>query len=186
MSVIDEIAKLLATAEPPELGTGPRAGVQPAAPLTRTLDDLFRRNKLPHQRQQLIRALILLWHDHLDAAHVISQDIEGADGSFVHGIVHRREPDYSNARYWFHRVGNHAAFPEIASRVSDLLAGPTGTELRAKLVPSGEWNALAFIAACERGNRPGASGEDKRLLREIQAIESRTLLEWFGGEADGK
>src|SRR5258706_7044900 len=180
MSEMDEIAKLVATPEPPELGPHPRPGVQPETSLNRALDELFRRGKLPAQRQQLIRALVLLWHDHLEAAHVIAQDIENADGAFVHGIMHRREPDYGNAKYWFHRVDKHPAFPEIASRVSALLEAKGETDLRAKVIPRGEWDPFAFVDACERGSRKPVSGEHARMLREVQATESLVLLDWFG------
>src|SRR5206468_11060049 len=46
-------------------------------------------------------------------AHKIAQDLETAEGNFWHGIVHRREPDASNASYWFRRVGKHAVFPAL-------------------------------------------------------------------------
>jgi hypothetical protein len=176
---MDEIAKLLANPGPPDLGPGPRASVMPRASIDRALDELFRQGNLSVQNQPLIRALVLLWHDHLDAAHVIAQDVETADGAFVHGIVHRREPDFSNARYWFHRVGNHPAFPEIARNASALLDAKTKHDLRAKLVPRGEWDAVAFIDACEQAHRHADSREDQQTLRQIQAAESRTLLEWF-------
>jgi hypothetical protein len=186
MSGLEEIAKLVGTPEPPELGPGPRAGVQPEASLNRPLDEVFRREKLPAQKQQLIRALILLWHDHLEAAHVIAQDIENADGAFVHGIMHRREPDFSNAKYWFHRVGKHPAFAEIASRVGTLLDAKGERDLRAKLIPDEKWDAFAFVDACEQGSRQAASGEHKRMLREIQGAESLVLLEWFSRQAPEK
>ena len=39
-----------------------------------------------------------LWlrFDFLDRSHTISQDIHTSTGSFWHGIMHRREPDWSN------------------------------------------------------------------------------------------
>src|SRR6266478_5655839 len=64
MTRIDEIGRLMSASEPPELGPGPRAGVQPESSLNGSLDELFARGKLSAQTQQLIRALILLWHDH--------------------------------------------------------------------------------------------------------------------------
>jgi hypothetical protein len=176
MAETDELARLLATAETPELGPGPRAGVQSQASLNRSLDECFRRTQ--GQKQQLIRALVFLWHDHLDAAHGISQDIDDPDGAFVHGIVHRREPDYGNAKYWFHRVGKHPAFPEIASQAGALL--DEQMDLRAKLIPRGEWDPFGFIDACERASRAGGSEEHKRVLRKIQGAESLVLLDWFG------
>src|SRR4051794_6992325 len=46
-----------------------------------------------------------------DEAHEIAQNIEDADGSYWHAIVHRQEPDAGNAGYWFRQVGQHAIFP---------------------------------------------------------------------------
>jgi hypothetical protein len=176
---LHQVEQLLATPEPPELGPGPREGVQPEADLNRKLDELLNSTKLSNEKQQLIRALVLLWHDHLDAAHVIAQSIENPDGAFVHGIMHRRERDYGNAAYWFRRVGKHPAFPEIRKRVKALTAAKGEGEVGKDLIPQGEWNAFAFIDACEQGSRQGASEQQSRLLREVQAVETRVLLEWF-------
>ena len=120
-----ELEKFLQTSTPPELGPGPRDGVQPQARLLRDLDSVLSQTGLPSRSQELIRALVLLWHDHLDSAHTIAQDIENVDGAFVHGIMHRREPDFGNGRYWFRRVGDHPSFPDIVRR-----SAPTSPSIR--------------------------------------------------------
>jgi len=176
---MDGFKKLLATSDPPELGPGPRAGIQSEAELNATLDERLKQAKLPTAKQQLIRALVLLWHDHLEAAHVIAQAIENSDGAFVHGIIHRREPDYGNAKYWFRRVGQHAAFSELVSRASVLLESKAENDLRDNLISDGEWDAFAFIDACENAAGRRGSADRQRLLREIQAIESEALLNWL-------
>jgi hypothetical protein len=53
-------------------------------------------------------ALQALWHDaHGDwaKAHELSQQQEGASGSWVHAYLHRKEGDLANARYWYARAG---------------------------------------------------------------------------------
>ncbi|HRI88038.1 MAG TPA: hypothetical protein PLJ47_16055 [Candidatus Hydrogenedentes bacterium] len=54
-----------------------------------------------------------LYVDELDMSHEISQGINGATGSFWHGIMHRREGDFGNSHYWFARVGKHPAMAKI-------------------------------------------------------------------------
>src|SRR5262245_19277607 len=50
---------------------------------------------------------VWLLHDFLDESHTISQSIDTPTGSYWHAIMHRREGDFSNAKYWFRRVGDH-------------------------------------------------------------------------------
>lgn len=177
MSAIAKMNKLIATPEPAELGPGPRTGVQSESELTVKLQEVFVAEKIPTQKQQLLRALVLLWHDHLEIAHVMAQDIDNADGAFVHAIMHRREPDYGNAKYWFRRVGRHPAFGELAKGVCSLLEQKGNRELCQLLVPSGGWDPFAFVDACERSARKAS--HDEALLREIQRLETETLLDWI-------
>lgn len=61
----------------------------------------------------------------IDRSHSISQDIENPEGSFLHGIMHRREGDFSNAKYWFRRVGNHPVIEQLASETGgEYASGP--------------------------------------------------------------
>src|SRR5579863_8292105 len=64
--------------------------------------------------KQTALAAIWLWHDGLDECHRIvqgsPQDPKMA-GTFAywHAIMHRREGDFSNCKYWYARTGTHPA-----------------------------------------------------------------------------
>lgn len=54
-----------------------------------------------------------LYVDDLDRSHALSQNDPSRTGSYWHGIMHRREGDFSNSHYWFHRVGSHPAMDRL-------------------------------------------------------------------------
>src|SRR6516225_5089496 len=164
-STLQEIAKLFETSELAELGPGPRAGVLKEPELESKLDALFDRGDMSSAKQPLSRAWGLLWHDHLESAHVIAQSIHDADGAFVHGIMHRREPDYGNAKYWFYQVGRHGSFPELARRTQSLLEQKTDRPLAADLIKQGRWDPFALVDACEQA--AGAKSTQQQVLRAI-------------------
>ena len=58
----------------------------------------------PKESDKLLQAL---WHDakgDWHAAHEIAQDVDTAEGAWVHVYLHRKEGDQSNASYWYHRA----------------------------------------------------------------------------------
>lgn len=175
--LLPEFKGLMATADVPELGPHARPGTLAVSELERRLSGFFEQRKIDSRIQPLLRSAALLWHDHLDASHTISQSIETRDGSWLHGIMHRREPDYGNAKYWFRRVGEHERFARLAERVAALLHNDSGG-LSERLIENGEWQPLAFVEECERAEK----GKDAALssaLRQIQAAEFDVLIEHF-------
>jgi len=172
--IVSEFKTLIATGEIPRLGPQRRADALSVAEIDQKLIPWFKTAKISTQTQPLLRSAAFLWHDHLDESHTLSQDIETRDGSWLHGIMHRREPDYGNAKYWFRRVGEHGAFPRLAERVTELLK--KDRPLGERLIDHGNWQSFAFIDDCERAEQ----GKDATLnatLRQIQAVEFDTLVE---------
>ena len=106
-----------------------------------------------------------------DEAHQVTQDLHSAEGSYWHAILHRQEPDPSNAIYWFHRVGRHAIFTELQIAANHILASHPDAGFTLK----SEWDPKAFIEFCEsvRG-KPGSSGE--KAAKQIQLAEWQLLF----------
>ena len=162
------------TGDLPGLGPEVRSSAQTSAALGQAVDALG----LGGAAAGLAKAAALLWHDHLDESHTVSQDIGSTDGSFLHGIMHRREPDYSNAKYWFHRVGDHPCFPALASAATDYLDAAGDEALAKRLVPGGHWDSFAFVDAVEAAVHYGNPGEIES-LQHVQRIEFETLAQSF-------
>ncbi len=83
----------------------PRRGALPA--LQAVVTSVLREKAIASR--PALQSAIWLYVDELDRSHTISQGILDATGSYWHGIMHRREGDFSNAHYWFRKVGDHPA-----------------------------------------------------------------------------
>jgi hypothetical protein len=72
----------------------------------------------------LLKSGLWLLAGDLNRSHDISQAIDSPEGSFLHGIMHRREGDFGNAKYWFRQVGKHPVIDELVSRDDDVYRSP--------------------------------------------------------------
>jgi hypothetical protein len=167
---------LIATPSLPDLGPKPRPDRLPTAELHARLERFFQEQAIAESLRPWLRSAALLWHDHLEASHELSQQVAGPDGSFLHGLMHRREPGYGNARHWFHRVGRHEAFREIARQTTRHLVPAHQNELLARLVPNGLWDPFAFIDACEQVAGAGEADPRRTVLMRVQELEFDALV----------
>lgn len=104
----------------------------------------------------ILQAALRLYADDLDGSHRICQQIGDATGSFWHGIMHRREGDFDNSRYWFNKVGDHPAISRIG------------------------YDPRLFISAVERQQQ-----EAPPHLLATQRKEWETLFTWCATEYSG-
>lgn len=83
-----------------------------------------------------------LYVDDLDRSHVVSQGIEDTTGSYWHGIMHRREGDFRNSRYWHIRASGHPLLKSQNGLVTEVeqAQGQDLPELLTK--QREEWKAL--------------------------------------------
>ena len=160
------------TGDLPGLGPEMRPTAQPGAAIGQAVTALG----LSGETTGLAKAAALLWHDRLDESHTVSQGVDSADGNFLHGIMHRREPDYPNAKYWFRRVGDHPCFPALASDATEYLDAAGDEALAKRLAPGGHWDPFAFVDAVEAAVRYGNPSEIG-LLQHVQRIEFETLAQ---------
>lgn len=151
-----------------------------AEPLLRKMSDQTlsknRRVRMPHDAQALQAALWLLY-DFMTESHDISQQIATPSGSYWHGILHRREPDAFNAKYWMARVGEHPIFPELLRDATEIAApvadGPC-KNIYKSLTTHKTWNAAWFTDHCCSELDPVAAA----VLLEIQRREWALLFDY--------
>ena len=117
------------------------------ANLARVVDHIVKHPVIA--KRPRLQAGLWLYVDELERSHAISQSMNDATGAFWHGIMHRREGDFSNSHYWFRRVGHHP--------VTLLIPG---------------YDGHGFIDEVE------ARGEGDAALIAMQRLEWETLFEW--------
>jgi hypothetical protein len=113
--------------------------------------------ELPRERRSLCESGLWLLAGDLDRSHRLSQEIDSADGSFWHGIMHRREGDFGNAKYWFRRVGSHPVLRWLAES------------------PGGYADPFQFVDRC-RGVGSDDDDDDYRDCQRIQWLEWQALM----------
>ena len=125
--------------------------LQPKEPLLWSLTDEFRglsdselaggREILDARQFALIRGGVLYVLDEIDDAHRIFQEESSDEGSYWHGMMHRREGDFDNARYWFRRAGRLAVFSDIQD------AARSGSPSMSR---QETWDPYLFAGLCEQ------------------------------------
>src|SRR5215831_9026753 len=73
----------------------------------------------------LAPAVRALWHDakgDWETAHRVAQDIDNADGAWVHAYLHRKEGDAANAAYWYRRAGRPVAVESLEKEWDQIVA----------------------------------------------------------------
>src|SRR5437868_1498545 len=67
----------------------------------------------------LAEAGLHLWNDDLESCHALAQTEESSLSCYWHGLMHRREGDFTNAGYWFRRVGSPSFWKKMQADFAD-------------------------------------------------------------------
>jgi hypothetical protein len=106
------VAELLGQIPLAPLGPG-RPAEAMRAKLAALSDESFGPGVADRRMAAACRAGLWLAFDFLDESHELSQEIDTPEGSFWHAIMHRREPDPANSKYWFRRMDDHPVLKSL-------------------------------------------------------------------------
>lgn len=164
---------------PPALGRGSPNEAARRSLGRLSVESLFEgRRIVDRDAAQGCLAGLWLWNDCLEESHAVSQAIDTPEGSWWHGIMHRREGDFGNAKYWFRRVGDHRLYPALAEAARRISG--SGSDTGADRLASGSvwdrsgWDPFGFVDLCEAITRDRSA--DDRDARAIAAEEWRLLF----------
>ena len=154
LTLPEEIAAACAPlfeAVPFEMAMGRLVGSAPQH--TETVQQILKDPALA--RRPALAAGLWLYVDDLDRSHTVSQGLDDATGAYWHGIMHRREGDFSNSHYWMRQTRSHPLRREHPELNPD---------------------ALIDAVAAARGSDPAD-------LVAQQREEWKTLFEWCAAQA---
>ena len=151
--------------EMPLAPSAPRESPQLERLRLMSADDLFDGEPIVRRDYaECVRSGLYLYFSALEESHRISQRVSTATGSYWHGIMHRQEGDWSNAKYWFRRVGSHPVYAEIESETGE------------------SWDPLQFVDDCAAASS-GRVGRARAL--KLQMLEWRLLMHHSYSQALG-
>lgn len=141
-----------------------------------------------------VKAGLHLFNESLDRSHDLSQEIHNPTGSYWHGIMHRMEGDYGNAKYWFRLVGHHPVFVDLGEAAKQAFRSADWSEvanasLREQLqsfAESDAWDPYRFIDLVEQQVTRARDEAAERWLTHIQWLEMKLLLQYSYAQSGGE
>lgn len=161
----------------------PTAGREVPTAVRQSVQEVLSKLDCSELERLTLQAGIWQFWDELETSHEFAQRVEGRGqhrtGDYWHAIMHRREPDYGNAKYWCRRVGPHPIHWPLKEMAGELLAQSPFRELGfpASRLGMKSWEATAFVDLCaEAAARPGSLLH--QFAVQLQYCEMLLLMKW--------
>jgi len=131
-------------------------------------EDVAGKNPVQNQAMfTLVRAGLFYLYDAIDESHALIKDLSDDTSAYWHGMIHRREVDFENARYWFRRTGTHPTFSEMQSQAS---------RHSAVMATQMNWDPYLFVGLCEQ-YKFGAVENHQELI-QLQRVEFDVIFDY--------
>lgn len=140
-----------------------------------------------------VKSGLHLWNESLHRSHVLSQDVLNSTGSYWHGIMHRMEGDYDNAKYWLEQAGQHPVHSRLQFVKADLVYDgdwdyTVNRDLRVglrQLYLQRNWDPVLFVDLVQGTVTSGQELKLEKILAALQKQEMISLLEFSYRNACG-
>lgn len=145
--------------------------------------DLFMPVEVKNEKAaQAVKAGVLLWNDELSLSHDICQGLKTPESSYIHGVMHRREGDYSNAKHWFAKAKNHPVATKLfekSTQIGDDIVPATDqlSHYSSDLKGIGHWSPDSFVDWCESASQGNVDSTCLYFFKKLQIEEIRLLID---------